>query len=531
MIAWLELMADVDSRETYRHGAHPDGLFQGLQNERETRATARAWLHEMMEDARDHRALGMAAEFSIRLLVPKPFRTAILAVASREGWQPEAVMQGVMSNINWFEHHATQLKETARESHSRKATIPMFGAGQPSTRKTSLAAFISRELHDVPGVPDEGCRCSDGTMRGFLNCIASYSRGGLVTDEITTSYETSLAQSVKGVHLVGKPKVNTFVNGETSITMTGHGTVNLGTYAFLHQVWGQFSPVEEVLARDNIGFRKRFNIVWFGKAAANPNQQCSSSREFLKGCSAFLCQEALPTARVHHFDNFALSMFRSFQEGVTDYIEAHPDLDQLIVEKLHFLDTDVQRLTNAEMRMCQYAETCTQLPGRPSQRAAWDVYELAHALHAWRRQMALYVAHTKWDAVNGPRPAPIGRTPEPGATGSEDVDSFTRRLLLGDPRCQGEVTSKQARKWVRRKLISRGESDVAGKVQKAIQSAADAGVVTLTATETETGEKTRKVGGRPVLTFRKRAWSEIESTESARAFLDAIGISADVYER
>ena len=32
--------------------------------------------------------------------------------------------------------------------------------------------------------------------------------------------------------------------------------------------------------------------------------------------------------------------------------------------------------------------------------------ELAHAILAWERQIPLHVAHTQWDAVHGPRPAP-----------------------------------------------------------------------------------------------------------------------------
>ena len=69
-------------------------------------------------------------------------------------------------------------------------------------------------------------------MKGYLTAITEHNRGGLVNDEITTAYETSHAQHVKGAHLVGKPKMLTFVNGETSVTITGHGHVALDTFAF-----------------------------------------------------------------------------------------------------------------------------------------------------------------------------------------------------------------------------------------------------------------------------------------------------------
>ncbi|CAK0843036.1 unnamed protein product [Prorocentrum cordatum] len=101
----------VPNAAAFQTALHPTGLFNGLQDERGTRGTAEQWLGEMLADPRDHKEVGMDPSFSIRLLPPRPFRTAVVAVASREGWQPEALMQGIMSNAGWLEHHATVLKE------------------------------------------------------------------------------------------------------------------------------------------------------------------------------------------------------------------------------------------------------------------------------------------------------------------------------------------------------------------------------------------------------------------------------------
>ena len=78
------------------------------------------------------------------------------------------------------------------------------------------------------------------------------------------------------------------------------------------------------------------------------------------------------------------------------------DLEQLIREKLQFADTDIMRLANAQMRMCQYARSKTPLPpeeGTPG-RVQISIYELAHALHAWKRQIHLHIAHTRWNLIN-----------------------------------------------------------------------------------------------------------------------------------
>ena len=362
-LAAIRALDAVPNAAAFRTALRPTGLFNGLQDERGARETAKQWLGEMLADPRDHKEVGMDPSFSIRLLLPRPFRTAVVAVASREGWQPEALMQGIMSNAGWSEHHATVLKETADETHSRKPTIAIFGAAMPSTRKTSLARFVSVSLLDDT---DEGrqlqaCTCGDATLRGLLNCISTHERSGLVNDEITTAYDTTFSQGSRGCHYAGKPTMLKFVNGERSITMTGHGTVNLGTYGFLHQVRGQIPAVEEVLQRDSIGFRKRFNTIWFGEAAGHPTQNTEQSTILLTAFMSWMCQNALPQQEVHCFDNFSLSMYRAFMSGISNFIDENPGLDQLIREKMQFADTDILRLTNVEFRMCQFLEHTSPL--------------------------------------------------------------------------------------------------------------------------------------------------------------------------
>ena len=526
LTAELEAFARSSAPDHVRRLLHPRELFDGLENEAATRATAKRWLDEIMEDPRTHLEVGYDPTFSIRLLVPTLFHTSIVTVAAQEGWQPEPLMQGIQSNTGWMEHHETVCKEFAEEHHARQTTIPLFGAGAPSTRKTSLERFISQELIPIDWL--RACVCSDATLKGFLNCIANENRSGVVNSEATTAYETKQSENAKGTHWMGKPKMLVFVNGERSVTMTGHGAVSLDVYGFLHQVWGQTAVLEEILARDGIGFRKRFNTVWFCRTNGIRNQLSFVSRAFLKEYFEWLGQYALPHPQEHFYDAFARSMYQGFMGGVEDFLEGHPGIDQVIKEKLEFADTDIQRLTNAEMRMCQFAQTKNAQTQNQGERKQWDVYDLAHALHAWRRQISLYVAHTKWDAVHGPRPVKdIKRPASSAATPAQlDLNLYTRELIFGDRRCKGRVDSKTVRVWVRSRLSAQGEPDVCGKIHKQISAAAEVGVVTLIEAPPATeDEVARKKKGRPVLTFEKREWSQMD--QRARDFVAAAGLNAD----
>ncbi|MDA8583878.1 hypothetical protein N9L68_06575 [bacterium] len=73
----------------------------------------------------------------------------------------------------------------------------------------------------------------------------------------------------------------TFVNGESSVTIAGQGAMALEKYASLRQVGSQIQHIEEVLAHDGIGFKKRFNMRW---------PFSTSSRVFLMRMMAWGCK-------------------------------------------------------------------------------------------------------------------------------------------------------------------------------------------------------------------------------------------------
>ena len=204
-------------------------------------------------------------------------------------------------------------------------------------------------------------------------------------------------------------------------------------------------------------------------------------------------------------------------------------LDFLIRRKLAFANIDVLRLANAAMRMCQFARSKTQIAseGNPGERGEISLPELTLAIRCWQRQMALHIAHTKWDAaVNGPRPlhqhrlpsAP--RQPEPSQLPIED---WTCHLVLGDERCRGEVDTATARLWVRHKLPKKGHRGVAALVCAAVKRAAEAGVVCLLGPPAHSG-------GCPAFRFRKNTWPQIQAGALSRDFLASIRLDEGSFQ-
>ena len=539
----LQLLRRVHSEREFEDILHPATLLCELATTDACSRTAIQWLRGIFDDERSHLVVGMDERFSIQMLVPEPVRVACMVISASKGWQPEALMQGVVSNVAWLEHHQTTLKATEREQHSRKATIAMFSGARRCAGKSSLCHYITETLLAVPNAPALGCVCRGGTIKSYLTAIAEHHRGGLVTDEIQTAYETKHAGRVNGDHLVGRTEILPFVNGETIAISTVHDDrVTQEAYAFLHQVWAPLETLEEVLSRNGIGFKKHFNITWFASHSQATRQVSEASHDFLRGMMAWMCENALPFPAVHFFDKFALTMYRAFLEGIEQFLDENEDLEQLIREKLQFADTDIMRLANAQMRMCQYARSKTPLPpeeGTPG-RVQISIYELAHALHAWKRQIHLHIAHTKWDAVNGPRPALATLRALPATPVS--LDDMTCKLILADNRFLSGMAfgTHTARKWVRHKLAGKGETDVQSRVHAAIIRAADAGVLRIVPLEEAIAPRiadepadgnalTPRQHGRRVVYFQKLPWADIEGSQDAMDFVSAMGLSADKF--
>ena len=233
-------------------------LFQGFSCERVATQTVEGWLREIDADSRNHRQLGADSGFGLRDLVPTPFRHAINTVALREGWQPECLLQEILTNIGWLEHHRTRLKLTLEEEHARSPNIPHFMGGDPSSRKSSKKEFAARLL-DCGECPDElrngWCTCADGTIKGVRTGIENYNRSGVESDEVSNTYETPFSEQGKGIHYLGRSKMATYVNCEKDSSMTGLGNTTLTAYSFMHRVSGQTEAVECAISGGAVEFQ------------------------------------------------------------------------------------------------------------------------------------------------------------------------------------------------------------------------------------------------------------------------------------
>ena len=134
----LESLARCSSAGALRKVALPDSLFEGFRDVEDTYATVTSWLNSIYEDDRDNRAIAQDPAFSIKLLVPTPFRVAVQTVGLRQAWPPEALLLGLQSSIGWMERPDTRIWEVLGDEQMRTPNIPFFIGMKASMRKTSL---------------------------------------------------------------------------------------------------------------------------------------------------------------------------------------------------------------------------------------------------------------------------------------------------------------------------------------------------------------------------------------------------------
>lgn len=190
----------------------------------------------------DHTEVGRAS-YPFRKMMPAPYHKALQCLSQANGWSLEACHQALICMIPWLEHSETRLREFKEEKHTRPTNIPAFVGMAASDRKSSLKTFMTSTFLQVPELPawmkNGQAVCNDGTLLGFRSAIEAYGRTGLVSDEISNSYETSQSERQQGVHYLGRPKMTTFARCERDLSLTGRGHIDLGTYTFLHYCMGQ----------------------------------------------------------------------------------------------------------------------------------------------------------------------------------------------------------------------------------------------------------------------------------------------------
>ena len=110
---------------------------------------------------------------------------------------------------------------------------------------------------------------------------------------------------------------------------------------------------------------------------------------------------------------------------------------------------------------------------------------------------------------------------------------LAQKLILENPRCQGEVTTADARIWVRNKMMHRKVADVAKVISEAVHGLGEAGVLELIQdsaprpVEPPTGARRVRHRGRPIVTFVKNPWCAIQASEAARHIVAFLGVVED----
>ena len=112
-------------------------------------------------------------------------------------------------------------------------------------------------------------------------------------------------------------------------------------------------------------------------------------------------------------------------------------------------------------------------------------------------------------------------SPLPGLS----INQQCQRLLLADVRCSGEVSTSNARVWLKNKLGAKGVSDVAGELRTALKSLEEEGVVSVKLEDAEARPR-----GRRVMTFEKKTWPQVEKNPRAKAYVSSLGLGDAHFE-
>lgn len=541
---------------------HTKSAYQGLGTEDSCYQTVRAWLSAALADPSDHHRLANDFAFSTRDMLPVPFEASLRTICRKEGWEPETLMAPFLSNIGWMEHPSTRLRLPPDEEHRRGCIVQIVCAGDPSMRKSSLKEFTSKTLlshADVPPVIRAGDATStDATIKGIRASLKEHGRGGIISDEIATTYAVTSGRDARncGLHYGNKEKMCTWLNCEDDKNATGEGYTALSDYAFLHQVYGQVSLCEFVLQPTASMFSKRIHATWqMRPAACDPDQQTMTSKQFLIDFFGWMGREASNKTGDHHFDVFALSVLRKALQAIADFLsDYHEDVEEPIQQKLRYADTDVARYANAAMRCRQFAESkrmaaLGQTVGDPG--VEMTIFDLGHALHIWHRQMCLWFAFYRSKQVMALASPKL--VPDPRSRDVPELDAKLKlqRAILSNPRCSGPTSTSTLRATLKYFFQKEKEKDPAKKILGAVRGLLKLGILKEVekaevdarrgtdhkgavkrkiSKPKDDGKNSQSQGGHVVLFYRKCTWEELQPNSEAQEFIAKLQLSSNHFD-
>jgi hypothetical protein len=197
--------------------------------------------------------------------------------------------------------------------------------------------------------------------------------------------------------------VNTYTQGEHDDSLTGVGQTHLKDYLFQHKVAAQPEAVEYIMRPAAHGFQKRFHVTF---SPSNPpsdeDHLDGGAREFLKELHTYLFSNVANVTCKNVMGTHARTMYKAAKNAVKDFVEEKGNtLHGKTNAKLGFADSDIMRYCNTRMRIAQFccslAENLTDGElDEERARNAFDVFELAMALHQWRRQVHIHHSYYRW---------------------------------------------------------------------------------------------------------------------------------------
>ncbi|CAJ1423332.1 unnamed protein product [Effrenium voratum] len=461
---------------------HPADLFADISEPTQVRKTVYAWLEDITVCEDNHFTVG-STSYPFRKMVPKPFYAAMRSLALSQGWA-----------LAYLENPSTRLREYEEEAHTRGAGISAFAGLSASDRKSSLVKYISRDMINVEHVPPEvregRTTCNDGTLRGFRDTLTEHKRAGVISDEVSNTYLTSFSeqQTKTGVHYMQRSKMCTFCSQERDSFSAGSGRLDSENYAWTHVVHGQREATSEALRPTFGGFQKRFMICFPQSALdGDPDIVPDGPRQLLALLTESVAIQG-QEERQFFLDPRARTLFRAVQAGVRDYLnDTETILCPFWIQKIKLWDTDMLKFCSVCKRMCQALRGADDF-----HREAASVFEIAYAIHTWRRQLALHRGYYRWASEKWPLEK-MSAAPQPARK-----EPLPHKLFI----------QQEARDLLRHKLNYRECNDVTGAMGQAFEEMVEKGLLTKHAAAVQEQQDGRKKK-RKLDNFKRVAWSVI----------------------
>ena len=195
------------------------------------------WLSEITDGSRTHLQVGTCTRHTLFAILPDIWASGVICVSKAQGFAPEILHMGLVSNLSYMDHNKTKLRvKDPFGGHAINSDVALVLGNTASSKKSHTENYLKKLVTHHPDNQNKNLSkvsLGNGTIKGIRSALEKVSYASIVSSEPTHTIRTPYLEEPDGCQLLPRTMLNTWAQGEEDESGTGNGIMHIKEYKFI----------------------------------------------------------------------------------------------------------------------------------------------------------------------------------------------------------------------------------------------------------------------------------------------------------